>query len=41
MKRAALFILLRGGLATGSVAGARPTQTSFPRYVANTDPADL
>ncbi len=41
MERAALVIPLRGGLATGSVAKARPTQTSFPRHVASTDPADL
>ncbi len=25
----------------GSVATARPTETSFPRYVAGADPADL
>jgi hypothetical protein len=36
-----LFIALIGGLAMGSVAGARRTQSSFPRYLASTDPADL
>jgi hypothetical protein len=36
-----LFIGLIGGLAMGSVAGARRTQSSFPTYLASTDPADL
>jgi hypothetical protein len=36
-----LFIALIGGLAMGSVAGARRTQSSFPTYLASTDPADL
>jgi FtsX-like permease family len=37
----ALFIALIGGLAMGSVAGARRTQSSFPTFLATTDPADL
>ena len=39
----ALIVLigLVGGLAMGSVAAARRTQSSFPTYLASTDPADL
>jgi hypothetical protein len=31
---------LSAPVTTGSVAGARPGQTSSPRYVTSTDPAD-
>jgi FtsX-like permease family len=37
----ALFVALIGGLAMGAVAGARRTQSSFPTFLATTDPADL
>jgi hypothetical protein len=37
----AVFIALIGGLAMGSVAGARRTQSSFSEYLASTDPSDL
>jgi hypothetical protein len=39
----ALIVLigLVGGLAMGSIAAARRTQSSFPRYVASTNPSDL
>jgi hypothetical protein len=39
----ALIVLigLVGGLAMGSVAAARRTQSSFPTYLASTDPSDL
>jgi hypothetical protein len=37
----ALFIALIAGLAMGSVAGARRTQSSFPTFLATTDPSDL
>ncbi|HXQ19427.1 MAG TPA: FtsX-like permease family protein [Acidimicrobiales bacterium] len=37
----ALVIGLVGGLAMGAVAGARRTQSSFPVYVASTNPPDL
>jgi hypothetical protein len=36
-----LLIALVGGLAMGAVAGARRTQSSFPVFVASTDPAAL
>jgi hypothetical protein len=36
-----LLIALVGGLAMGSVAAARRTQSSFPTYLASTDPPDL
>jgi hypothetical protein len=36
-----LLIGLVGGLAMGSVAAARRTQSSFPTFVASTDPPDL
>jgi hypothetical protein len=32
---------LLGGLAIGAVAGARRTQSSFPRFLASTNPSDL
>src|SRR5947209_1114888 len=37
----ALLVGLLGGLAMGAVAGARRTQSSFPTYLASTNPADL
>jgi len=37
----ALLIGLVGGLALGALAGARRTQSSFPAYLASTDPSDL
>jgi hypothetical protein len=39
----ALIVLigLVGGLAMGSIAAARRTQSSFPRYLASTNPSDL
>jgi hypothetical protein len=37
----AVFIALIGGLAMGSIVAARRTQSSFPQYLASTDPADL
>ena len=36
-----LLIGLLGGLAMGAVAGARRTQSSFPAYLASTNPTDL
>lgn len=36
-----LLIGLVGGLAMGSIAAARRTQSSFPAYVASTHPSDL
>ena len=37
----ALLIGLVGGLAMGSIAAARRTQSSFPVYLASTNPSDL
>jgi len=37
----ALLIGLVGGLALGALAGARRTQSSFPTYLASTNPSDL
>jgi hypothetical protein len=37
----ALLIGLVGGLALGALAGARRTQSSFPAYLASTNPSDL
>ncbi len=36
-----LLIGLMGGVAMGAVAGARRTQSSFPVYLASTNPSDL
>lgn len=36
-----LLIGLLGGLALGSVAGARRTESSFPTFLASTNPSDL
>jgi hypothetical protein len=36
-----VLIGLLGGLAMGSVAGARRTQSSFPRFMKSTNPSDL
>jgi hypothetical protein len=36
-----LFVGLLGGLAMGSVAGARRTESSFPTFLASTNPSDL
>jgi hypothetical protein len=36
-----LLIGSLGGLAMGAVAGARRTQSSFPAFMANTNPSDL
>jgi hypothetical protein len=36
-----LLVGLVGGLAMGSIAGARRTEASFPAFVQSTDPADL
>jgi hypothetical protein len=36
-----LLLGLVGGLAIGSVAAARRTQSAFPAYLANTNPSDL
>ena len=36
-----LLVGLLGGLAMGTVAGARRTQSSFPRFLASTNPSDL
>ncbi len=36
-----LLIGLVGGLALGSIAGARRTQSSFPTYLASTNPSNL
>ncbi len=36
-----VLIALMGGVAMGSIAGARRTQSSFPLYLASTHPADL
>ena len=37
----AVLVALLGGLAMGSIAAARRTQSSFPVYLASTDPSDL
>jgi hypothetical protein len=36
-----LLIGLTGGMALGSIAAARRTQSSFPRFLASTDPSDM
>ena len=36
-----LLVGLVGGLAMGSVAGARRTQSSYPTFLARTNPSDL
>ena len=36
-----LLLGLLGGLAMGAVAGARRTESSFPRFLAGTNPSDL
>ena len=36
-----LLVGLVGGVAMGAVAGARRTQSSFPAYLASTNPSDL
>jgi hypothetical protein len=36
-----LLIALVGGAAMGSIAGARRTQSSYPRFLAGTNPSDL
>ena len=36
-----LLIGLLGGLAMGTIAGARRTQSSFPKYLKSTNPSDL
>ena len=36
-----LLVGLLGGLAMGSIAGARRTQSSFPVYAASTEPAQI
>jgi hypothetical protein len=36
-----LLLGLVGGLAMGSIAGARRTQSSYPTFLAGTDPSDL
>ncbi len=36
-----LLLALVGGLALGSLAGARRTQSFYPTYLANTNPSDL
>ena len=36
-----LLIGVVGGVAMAAVAGARRTQSSFPRYLASTNPGDL
>lgn len=36
-----LLVGLLGGLATGALAGARGTQSSFPAFLATTNPSDL
>lgn len=36
-----LLIGLTGGIALGSIAGARRTQSSYPKFLASTDPSDL
>lgn len=37
----ALLIGLVGGLAMGSIAGARQTQSSYPQFLASTNPSEL
>src|ERR1019366_10004283 len=37
----AVLVGLLGGLAMGSIAAARRTQSSFPVYLASTNPSDL
>ncbi|MGA3129109.1 MAG: hypothetical protein ABSD13_20645, partial [Candidatus Korobacteraceae bacterium] len=36
-----LLVGLVGGLAMGAIAGARRTQSSYPRFLASTNPSDL
>ena len=36
-----LLIGLLGGIAMGSIAAARRTQSSFPKFLASTNPTDL
>src|ERR1700722_7853692 len=36
-----LLIGLVGGLAMGSIAGARRTQSSYPQFLASTNPSEL
>jgi hypothetical protein len=36
-----VMIGLTGGIALGSLAGARRTQSSYPRFLASTNPSDL
>jgi MacB-like periplasmic core domain len=36
-----ILVALMGGLAMGSIAGARRTQSSFSTYIASTNPSDL
>src|ERR1700689_2074558 len=36
-----LLIGLIGGLAMGAIAGARRTQSSYPKFLASTKPTDL
>ena len=36
-----VLIGLTGGIALGSLAGARRTQSSYPRFLASTNPSDL
>ena len=36
-----VLLALVGGVALGTLAGARRTQTSYPTYLASTNPADL
>ena len=36
-----LLVGLVGGVATGAIAGARRTQSSFPTYLASTNPSDF
>jgi ABC-type lipoprotein release transport system permease subunit len=36
-----LLVGLLGGLAMGAIAGARRTESSFPKYLASTHPSDL
>ena len=36
-----LLIGLTGGIALASIAGARRTQSSYPKFLASTDPSDL
>src|ERR1019366_1855466 len=36
-----LLVALVGGLAMGAIAGARRTQSSYPTYLASTNPSDI